>query len=200
MLNLPNGFQCRQTGNSCIVASYAVAMFPFTAVPLLQYYEDYGQHFHLPAPRDGNACADHFHEEWQRRGISGLRLLTQLHAPATGGVFAQCSQRFDARLIDDVAIEMVQLENQLRSPWMNALLVFLPRPAMHSVAVGCDNAGLFYYDTAQAQLHRLNSIAGIGPTADGILFAERPQPAPPQPQQPQQAQQAPQAQQAQQQQ
>lgn len=171
VLSLPANLTFTQVGQTCILASYAVAAFPFTGMPIETYYQDYCNHYGIRSANPALSCEQHFDAQWRQRSISGYQLLQDIHTSSKGTVFEKCSRAFSLRLVNDVADSMSQIEIELQQPLKNGLLVFLPA-RHHSIMVACDTRGLYSYDTAGGKRAKLGSILEVGTTGDGLVFSE----------------------------
>lgn len=124
--------------NTCVLASYAVACFPFTGTPVLEYFVAYCRHFHLDQSHPERSYEGHFHP--LSRTTPGYRVLADLHNG--------CGEKPFVRARDAVTLGSpvgwphdTAAEAAIRQPDC-VLLMFLNASAvpnlmgMHSIVVG----------------------------------------------------------------
>ena len=72
----------RQSGGSCVLASYAVAASYFTGLPFPAFFAGYCEHFGLAcdaATTPEQRYAKHFDSEWRKRNVRGYEVILELH-------------------------------------------------------------------------------------------------------------------------
>ena len=162
----------RQSGDSCVLASFAVAAHPFTKQPIKKYFYDYCRHFHIRS-RDHEHCyCKHFPNEYVRRGISGYELIKRLYQSSTQKSFARCRRKFHVCTINNVASEEQKIAQALHSENPTALIVFLNN-SNHSLVVFVGENGISFYDTNAGDCgNGLRSISELGNLGEGLLFSK----------------------------
>ena len=141
----------RQEGDSCVLAGYAVAAYPFTGQSVRGYFSDYCRHFHIRHTNAERAYAAYFPGEYKRRKITGFELIRALHNGSKQRCFSRCRRKFWVELIKDVKVVENEIVAELGASVPNALLVFL-NTERHSVVVFVGNGGLSFYQTRAGEV------------------------------------------------
>ena len=77
--------------NTCVLASYAVACYPFTGTPILDYFIAYCQYFNLSLKHPERSYDEHFHQYCHAKGLSGYKVIEELHRGGVQEPFARAS-------------------------------------------------------------------------------------------------------------
>ena len=173
MLNLFKDLNYRQGLNTCVLASYGVASYPFTRIPILDYFSAYCRHFELEQEHPERSYDGHFH-----RQKNGYEVIKGLHEESLDRVFNKCRETF--KLEDVRGKDMNIIEKRLRECPETLLMLFINksnqnRPnlaSMHSIVVGYDQQKqLYYYDTNTANLStKVSAITDLGTLGDRFLI------------------------------
>lgn len=175
------GINYSQQLNTCVLASYAVACFPFTGTPVLDYFVAYCRHFNLDQAHPERSYETHFLP--LSRTTPGYRVLGDLHNG--------CGEQPFIRARDAVTLgspvgwpnDTAAAEAAIRQPDC-VLLMFLNVSAvqnlmgMHSIVVGHNGCELYYLDTGRRPLDLCQVgprvITGFGGLGDAYLVARQP--------------------------
>src|SRR5207249_11566064 len=84
----------QQHGDSCVLASYGVAAYPFTETPVQDYFCDYCRHFALPDHNPEQECVWHFDRLQDDRAASGYKIICDLHEASEQPSFLNCRRKF----------------------------------------------------------------------------------------------------------
>jgi hypothetical protein len=91
----------KQSGGSCVLASYAVAASYFTGLPFAAFFEGYCEHFGLSSNAGTTSAeqryARHFDTEWRRRNVRGYELILELHKRSPAACFCAARERMTGR-------------------------------------------------------------------------------------------------------
>jgi hypothetical protein len=165
----------RQSFNTCVLASYGVACFPFTHQPIGDYFLAYCRHFALDQTLPEASYERHFHSL-----PSGYDVIETLHLDATDSVFSAC--RANVLLIERFeAGHGTQMREQalVSDPGLVMLLSFSPKglhtPHFHSVAINYDEteSSLYYYDTNTAMFSKISHLEDLGQPGEAFFLTRR---------------------------
>jgi hypothetical protein len=186
-----SGINYTQHLDTCVLASYAVACFPFTnKQPVLDYFVAYCRHFNKvenPSPNLDEAHAErsydrHFHDLAAKPGNSGYKILWKLHYSSAEPEFAKARDAVTLDLVDWSKTDAAEVERAIQQPDCLLLLFVNTSPLlglrMHSIVVGHDGAGLYYFDTNPGALvpfgRRGSNLADLGaPPGDAYLVRKK---------------------------
>jgi hypothetical protein len=175
--------------NTCVLASYGVACFPFTGTRVLQYFGAYCRHFNRienPCPNLDEAHPErsyegHFHDLARRPGNSGYGILRDLHDGSGEPEFVAARNAVTLEPVDWGRMDAGAVDLELRQADC-VLLLFVnaspfPGLSMHSIVVARDGSGLYYFDTglgaAVLYRHRVGAINDFGTLGDAYLVRRR---------------------------
>ncbi len=142
-----------QTGNSCVLASYAAAAYPFTRKDIYDYFEDYCRHFKIAvsgSDAESKYC-EHFHKEYTRREVSGYQIIKELHSSSKAASFIKARESFELEDFNNAAKRIDELNRILKREEDNLVNVFIGKSdhaafEMHSITIGYDDDGFYFYD------------------------------------------------------
>jgi len=166
----------RQNGyNTCVLASYAVACYPFTHVDVLDYMTGYCTHFGLDNTKPERSYDADFHHRYKTARINAYKLIEELHNVSQEECFlrARSSVSIEPIAKENVGYDTASVETRLKSNERNVLVAFVLRPILgglmkfHSIMIGYDAGSFYLYDTALLGLttefiRELNDIAELG--------------------------------------
>lgn len=141
-----------QTGNTCVLASYAVAARYFTKIPAEEFFVCYCRYFALPLVNHCDAQAEydkHFHTYIDKR-MTGYQLVAELHNTSTQDAFITARKISNVEIINSIKVSSSKIESALKSIDKEALLNLtykLPR-GTHSITVGYYDSHYVYVNTA----------------------------------------------------
>lgn len=85
----------KQSGGSCVLASYALAASYFTGIPIPSFFAGYVEHFGI-VPAHGQTSeglyASHFDSEWRRRKVRGYEVILDVHRRSHVSCFVAARQ------------------------------------------------------------------------------------------------------------
>jgi hypothetical protein len=170
----------QQTRPTCVLASYAIACWPFAKQPVAEMFTAYCDHFKLEATDPEETYCDDFH--CVRTAIqAGYDVIYDLHWGSNQLVFKR--NRDAVWLSRPFSLEKYwrSVERSLRSNRSGLLMAFVHKPGLvglasnHSVVIGCDSHDEFYlYDTNYGRLVGVcDSINDLGEIGHGMLIHAR---------------------------
>lgn len=180
-----SGLSFKQSGNSCILASYAIAAYPFTGTPVLDYFRDYRDVFFSDKAQNMDPepfYNAHFHPLYQYiSGKSGFQLLRDCHERIDRPSFNKARSIIRLSLIDSVEDDLHEIESDLKGKTESLLIVFVKQPSLkdlmpyHAIVIGYDTNGFFDYDVNSGCVsRRISSLNLIGKLGDGIVVSRLP--------------------------
>jgi hypothetical protein len=175
MLNtrLLSKLKFKQHGHSCVLATYAVAAYPFTETPVDNYFRDYCSEFKVPSENPEQEYVRHFGGLLDQGPRSGYEIIRDLHNFSKKQSFSKCEKMFSLELIKDVSARQGEITSELRSAVRNALIVFL-NAEQHSIVVFFGTGGLSFYQTRAGDIgDGLRSISELGELGEGLMLRER---------------------------
>jgi len=149
-----------QTGNSCVLASYGIALNYFTSIPVAASFEDYCRHFGLPFATWEQAeqqYAEHFHKEWNKRKCKGYEVILDLHNNSNAPAFVAAREQFNSIFYENVAPENEDVEHVLRTQEAILNITFTAGIHWHSLSVFADGV-LLKKDTMKAGLEPFGAL------------------------------------------
>lgn len=163
--------QCLGT---CVLASYAVAAYPFVNIPVLDFFAAYCCDHGLSHQHPERSYDNDFH-----RWPNGYDVVWKLHRNSTVAIFKACRDAF--RLEDVRAVDLTTVEQRLAAEKNTTLMLFINKSkreqdlklaSMHSIAVGYSpNRKFFYYDTGIGKVvENVGSLAQLGECGDRFLL------------------------------
>ena len=178
-----------QKVNSCMIAAYGTALFPFTRRSVNDYLQTFAKHFGMAVPV-GNAERAYEYIlgcELGRGVLNANQIITCVHNTSLEPFFLEARQQSRVRYLVDAEVQA--LANNLPA-WalagrrvLASVTVKKPDPAnqvpflYHAVCVGYDPAGTwFYYDAnpgegLQTNVADFASVASLG-FGDGLLIEQ----------------------------
>lgn len=151
-----------QSGQTCLLSSYAVVGNYFTEEPILSYFSAYNEHFNLPNDKIEQTHENHIHNYLNSKRISGYNLLIDIHNTSQIEAFKNARKLFSACKIElnNGIIDTGYFSGQnISSILMNTnslLNLFINQPdvklssdlkARHSILVYCINGNYYFHDT-----------------------------------------------------
>ena len=165
--------------NTCVLASYAVACHPFTAMPILDYFLAYCQHFNLCSKHPERSYDEHFHQYYLSKGISGYQVIEELHRNGFQEPFSRARAKTKLDFIQEVGHQSEPTELRLRSTQLSLLMVFVNKsavatlPSSHSITVGFDSSAFYYFDTRTSQITGgIPRLSYFGELGNGFLVTD----------------------------
>jgi hypothetical protein len=139
----------KQSGNTCVLASYGIASNYFTSLPVESFFEDYCKHYKINPPTlDFEKAYDaHFHEELKKQRISGYELIVNLHKTSAQKCFVESRGRFTTETILNTTTELGRIELILKKDNVLLLLTRNFLTDYHSCVVGFDNDSFYLIET-----------------------------------------------------
>lgn len=174
-----------QHGNSCILASYAIASNYFTDIPIRKYFEDYCRHFNISIGsnekqyfRDINYQPEnatlheflydsHFHREYRAQNIPGITLLLNIHNTSLQDSFLKTRENLTIELISNVFNELTTIENLLKSE--EGLLVSAFNGGSHTAVFGFCEENWFTIETRLCSVYRTKFGDIVRPNKTGLI-------------------------------
>jgi hypothetical protein len=180
-----SGIEYSQFLNTCVLASYAVACYPSTNIPILDYFTAYCRHFNKvesPSPNLDEAHPErsyerHFHQCVSKPGNSGYKILKSLHNNSVEPEFERARNAVTLDPVDCLNTNAPTVLQEIQKPNTLLLLFINSSPyqglSMHSIVVGHDGRNLFYFDTNPGALllyrHKIHQITDFGSPGDAFL-------------------------------
>lgn len=164
----------RQTGNSCVLASYAIAFNYFTGLPCEYCFEAYCQHFGLSYSDWKDAeqkYNDHFHIEYESRKGLGYEIITELHDTSLVTEFVKARETFNCELIGETQSNLVRISGILAVE--EALINITSRNEdgwSHSVTAFCADGCFYVKNTNHDTIDNEVSLLKIPNLADSLLL------------------------------
>ena len=165
----------RQSENSCVLGSYAVAAYPFLKKNIIDFFVGYCSHFSIRCnpEKSEEMYNNHFHQYLNDNNISGYQLIKNLHESSHIQIFCECRDKFTLNFINENRIEILKLQKEQHKSSM--LLLFINNNngfnfvnSMHSVTIGYDSLGYYMYDTTQGlvsnNVNRIFDECNVGHT------------------------------------
>lgn len=171
----------RQTLDTCVLASYGVACFPFTGTPVLDYFTAYCRNYNQDATHPERSYENHFHAECRKPGMSGYKILKCLHDGSAEAVFEKARNAVSLEHVDWAQTDAAAIELKLKNPDC-LLLLFLNggtppnfnRLEWHSIVVGHDGQSLFYFDTGPgAPIKGPSQLKDFGRLGDAFIVSKK---------------------------
>ena len=168
--------QFRQSGGSCVLASYAIVGHYFIGASMTEFFEGYCDHFGLQCNSWQHAeqlYAQHFDAEWKRRNIKGYEVIIDLHNTSRIPIFSSCRSIFSSQFYLSSGPYVKPLENALRTTESFLNITFeVPyhQNTFHSITAFCVSRSLLARDTTKIGTQPLNSLADIGTLHDAVLY------------------------------
>lgn len=184
-----SGINYSQHLGTCVLASYAVACFPFTGTSVLSYFVAYCRHFN----KLKGACAKldesnpersyewHFHDLASQPGNSGYKILKSLHDGSDEPEFLKARTLITLNPVDWSKTDAAAVDLSLQKADC-LLLLFINASnfvglTMHSIVLGHDGQHLYYFDTAPGALvcyrHSMRKVADFGSSGDAYLVTKK---------------------------
>ena len=158
---------------TCVLASYAVAAYPFAKIPVLDFFVAYCCQFGLPHEHPERSYEDDF---LQRH--PGYDVIWKLHHDSTVPVFEACRKAFSLENV--FPAQLATIEQRLVAG-NSTLMLFMNTSArkqdleladMHSIGVAYSpDCKFFYYDTGRGKLVRnISSLRELGDCGHRFLL------------------------------
>jgi hypothetical protein len=184
----------KQSGGSCVLASYAVAASYFTQLPFAAFFEGYCEHFGLACDAEITAeqrYAKHFDTEWRRRNVRGYELILELHKRSPAACFCAARERMTGRFYFHSDTRHLEKKLRKRCAFLNVTyepggsgeesavrgiaLTWRVSKEYHSITCFSDGRYLFGRDTNRRHCYLLEgeSLASIGRLRDSVLYEKR---------------------------
>lgn len=166
----------------CVLASYAVAAFPFTRKPVIEYFKDYCDYYNIsydPSNDIQEVVDNDFRSRCGLPGMFGYKIIMDLHDNAQGQSFTKARESFSLRFEQNSQLEIDNIENELRSGEEVLLMLFINESnnesiasSMHSVTIGYDNYGFFIYDVNFGYVQPLiyKKLSDLGKLGNAFLI------------------------------
>lgn len=191
----------KQNGDSCVLASFGVAAYPFTKIDVEEYFKGYFEKYYkecfivcfkkyftdFPNFTNNHTYTDFedfyngtFHNLYKSLNTSGYELLLDFINEISTDPFITCNKKLSRMLIKDINSDINTTEDKLKHNRC-LLMAFINKSNIigrpgngHSITIGCDNNGFYYYDTNKAHVIEIEgSISTIGILGDGIIVSEK---------------------------
>ena len=175
------GVKYSQRLDTCVLASYAVACFPFTnKQPVLDYFLSYCRHFKLNETYPERSYDLHFHPLSKIK--PGYQIIKELHDSSSESVFVKARQSITLSPLINWSKDVAAVNASIRKDNC-LLLLFINESSLpglssgHSIVVGHNSShGLYYFDTARPCNEILqagpNQIADFGTLGDAYLVTK----------------------------
>lgn len=165
-----------QSEDSCMLAAYAIAGSYFTCVPVSAFFESYCRGANITFADSNDAerqFSRQFQEEWQRRNVSGTRIILELHGESEEKVFVDCRTAFEC--IYHETSNLDELEQCLRDEVCFLWTTYSRSGGVHAVlAFFSKDNELYVRDTSPEPQHdklrRINKLCEVGTLGESILI------------------------------
>ena len=158
-----------QSGNNCVMATYAIAGNYFTGTAISNYFEDYCKHFAITYSNNVDAEAkyeNHFHNEYRKRSCLGYEIIKDLHENSKYNSFETNRNTFSLKLFVSTSTDINIIESALENE--KAMLSF--SNGKHSVLTFNSSNQLLCRDPNFSALYEIQSLLDISDIADSILL------------------------------
>lgn len=167
-----------QDGNSCTLASYAVASHHFTERGPYEFFCDYCKHFKIPATSDQDAEREYnndFHPRYSRPNCSGYKIIRELHNNSPETCFVESRGKFHVEYIHQTTQRLEEIEDRLQHEEALISVAFrMPSGDVHSCCVGFDKRGFYMIETSSAARKKgivlIPGIRCLGDLQDSLLM------------------------------
>ncbi len=167
-----------QSGNYCVLASYASALWPWLRATPLSYFVAYCEHFGLsPDPRCAEATylAD-FVVRYSQPGMSGYKVIQSLHETSNHSIFVRARAAVSHTSYADVTTNAAKIEQDLLGYSESALMAFVNSSrfgglsGMHSISIIRD-VTFYHFDANVGCLQpSAASLSDLGSLGEGLYF------------------------------
>ena len=170
---------CQNNHNLCILASFAVAAYPFNKIPIDNYFLDFCNHHNLDKSNPKNSYEKNFSVFYN----NAYKMIECLYNTSNQTSFRESRNHFVLEPIDYTNNESVYL-SELSTAKKNLLNLFINKSnnnifikSMHSITLGYDKEGYYFYDvnrgyTVPIQLVN-DSLSSIGEIGDAHKITEK---------------------------
>jgi hypothetical protein len=174
-----SGIKYSQQLQTCVLASYAVACFPFTRTPVVDYFLAYCRHFTLDETHPERSYEGHFIPV--SRTTPGYQILRDIHCSSKEPAFAKARESVTLDPVNLANTDTAGVELAIRQPDCLLLLFVnasgVPGLSMHSIVVGHDGRHFYYFDTVPGALllyrHRVGAVADFGHLGDAFIVRKK---------------------------
>lgn len=175
-----------QNGNSCTLASYAVAAYHFTKRGPYEFFRDYCKHFQVRATSDQGAETEYnkdFHPRYGRPNCSGYKIIRELHNNSSEIRFVESRAKFEVEYIHQTMQRLEEIEQRLKNEETLISVAFrMSSGHVHSCCVGFDDRGFYMIETRENEpatgIVRIPNIQHIheslGALQDSLLMSAKP--------------------------
>jgi hypothetical protein len=165
----------KQTGGSCVLASYALAANYFTGISMTCFFDGYCEHFGL-VPEDGktseNLYSSHFDSEWRKRRVRGYEVVLDLHKRSHVWCFVEARQVMNGTFFFHSDVRFLEKKLMRKSAFLN--VAYNAGHEFHSISVFSDGKYLFGRDTNRKNCFLINKgLGSIGVLRDSVLYEAR---------------------------
>lgn len=177
----------KQTGNTCVLSSYAIVSNYYTGIPIADFFNGYCKHYGLPFCNLNEAILKHdidFNERHRVSHCEGYRIILHLHNNSEEIIYKISRNILNAEFISDVNPGLLDIGRLLQyaEALLNVTIKFRDGN-YHSVTVGAvgDPTNPFVcIDTGVPQCFTMPSIneickrfPNVESLKDGLLFTKR---------------------------
>jgi len=161
----------KQTGNYCVLASYATSSTPFLfpKVEVIDFFLAFCKHYNIVADKSNaeELYLAKFIEEYSKPGKNGYQVINELHNSSPHELFVRCRCTFSLSP-KETSKEIAEIENELIKNEC-CLMLFIGGKKMHSVTVYYDN-GFWIYDVNEGKSVSIDRITSLGELGQSFLI------------------------------
>ena len=165
----------KQTGGSCVLASYAIAATYFCPSTTMEtYFLGYCEHFGLQvkdAAEAEDAYASHFDSEWRKRNCRGYEVLLDLHDNSGVKCFARARKKMFGRFRVESPLPVLEKQMRSRECFLNIAYVH-SKDEFHSITAFSDGKYLFGRDTNRPHCFLLD-FSTLESPRDSVMYIRR---------------------------
>ena len=138
-----------QKYDSCVLASYGVAAFPFVNRNITEFFKAYCKHYGVPiTTQDGELEYNQdFHTRDEQKNKGGYWVIKNLHDTSSQNIFIDCKKAFSLAKVNASKMHLIDGFISKNDRLLN---IFIHEcyglPINHSVTIGLDEDGYYMYD------------------------------------------------------
>ncbi len=181
--------QFKQTGGSCVLASYALAASYFTGISIASFFDGYCEHFGLfckAGETTERLYAKHFDAEWRKRSVRGCwcclicfcfyilynryEVVLDLHKRSHVWCFVRARAVMCGTFFFHSDTKYLEKKLRKRKAFLN-LTYEAGNDEYHSISLFSDGNYLFGRDTNRRNCFLINKgLGSIGVLRDSVLY------------------------------
>lgn len=173
----------QQNGDYCVLASYAVAAFPFTERPIKDYFSAYCSTYKLSL--QGSFEQTYFHDfvnRYSLPGKNGYKVMNEFHNKSNDQCIIDAREKFTTEYIDNGVERINEIGHFLKESIKTIAIMFINKSttrrlnSMHSITIGFNGEKYYYYDVNFGRIFFLSStiqsVIDLGEIGNVILLQE----------------------------